>query len=72
MKKYLIRTYDLGTDNTKLYEVNAYNLEDAKNVFKGKCIPLFAEAFTWDDMTRMFSDCDITIDIIDVDNIIKL
>lgn len=72
MKKYLIRTYDLGTDNTVTYEVDAYSLEDAKNVFKGKCIPLFSEAFTWDAMIEMFSGCEITIDIIDVDNIIKL
>lgn len=72
MKEFLFKTYDLGADKTVTYKIKADNIEDAQNMFKCKCIPLFCDDFKWTDMVHMFMDCDITIDVIEVDKIIDL
>lgn len=72
MKEFLFNTYDIGANSKAVYKIKSDNLNTAKDVFKCHCIPLFCDDFDWDSMIRMFSDCDITIDIIEVDNIVEL
>jgi hypothetical protein len=72
MKEFLINTYDVSTDSKAIYKVKSDNLNTAKDVFKRHCIPLFCDDFDWDSMVTMFSECDINIDIVEVNNIIEL
>lgn len=72
MKEFLFDTYDISSDSKNTYRIKAENLAVAKETFKSHCIPLFCDDYDWDSMIRMFSDCDITIDIIEVENIIDL
>lgn len=72
MKEFLFDTYDISSDSKNTYRIKAENLAIAKDTFKRHCIPLFCNDFDWDSMVRLFFDSDITIDIIEIDDIIDL
>lgn len=72
MKEFLF-TVSAGMSNKlTTYKVKAVDIKEAKEKFKCSCLPLFSSHLIWEEMFNMFYDQDITIDIIEVDNIIEL
>ena len=72
MKDYLFRIWDLGSDETSIYTVQACNDNEAKLKFMKACIPLCYNLFDYDTMVTMFCNENIEIIMIPLEEIIKL
>lgn len=72
MKEFLFNVSDGMSNKITTYKVKATDKKEAKEKFKCSCLPLFSSHFTWEEMFNIFYDQDITISIIEVDNIIEL
>lgn len=72
MKEYIFTICDIASGVNIPYKVKAANINEAKEYFKEKMIPLLRDAFSWEDMVRLFTDTDVVIDYIECDQIIEL
>lgn len=72
MKEYIFTICDIASGVTIPYKVKATNINEAKEYFKEKMIPLLCDAFSWEDMVKLFTDTDVAIDYIECDQIIEL
>ena len=72
MKEFLFRIWDLGSDETSIYTVQANSTDEAKFKFMQACIPLCYSLFDYDTMVSMFCNENVEIIMIPLEEVIKL
>lgn len=72
MKEFIFRIWDLGSDETSIYRIQACDTEEAKIKFMQACIPLCYKLFDYDAMVSMFCNENIEIIMIPLEEVIKL
>lgn len=72
MKIFLFRVWDINTDETAFYQIDANNTCEAQEKFVEHFLPLLHKNFDYESMVRMFGDNDVDIMLINIEEIIKL
>ena len=68
MKEFIFRVWDINSGYEELYKITAETIEEAQNLFRDKCIPLFCSEFSYEDMVEMFSSYNMEIEFFELTN----